>query len=419
MRDFIRTACFSIGVGAAHLALAAVGLGQDWPQWRGPHRDGVVHGVDIPAKWPRTLQGEWKRTVGEGVSSPVVVGGKVYVFTRQKDDEVVLCLDVASGRELWRSEPYHAPYEWWPGEGNFSKGPRSTPAVAAGRIYTAGVSGVLSCFEARTGKLLWRKQSRERPPYGGPTSPLVVDGLCIVPLGCGGKEDGLTAFDAASGEVKWRYVDGSRPGAGSPLVVDLAGERQVVALTSWDLLGVSLAAGKKLWAVKLEGSEKNSTPVLYKDLIIYADYKEPPRAIRLDQTDKGITPKEVWQGDGPAPYMSSPVLAGDLLFGTSSRGRGSFFCLDAKSGKTLWESNEKEGVGYATTLNAGSVLVFLTQRGRLVIVKPSGKTFEPIAEYKVVDRPTWAHPVFLGDRILIKDDLTLRSLRFEEDAGKP
>jgi outer membrane protein assembly factor BamB len=417
MHNLVRTFSVFLAVGAVYLLPAAPALSQDWPQWRGPNRDGVVHGVTVPAKWPKALKEEWKATVGEGVSSPVVVGGKVFVFTRLKDDELVLCLDVATGKEVWRSEPYAAPYQWQAGEGTFSKGPRSTPTVADGRIYTAGVSGVISCLDARTGKCLWRRKSLAIPPYGGPTSPLVTDGLCIVSVGNIGKEqqEGITAFDAANGDMRWRIADGSRPGAGSPIVVDQAGERHVVIFTSWNLRGVSLATGKTLWAIQLDGSEKNTTPVLYKDLIIYADYKEPPRAVRLEKGDKGITAREVWKGEGPAPYMSTPVLAGDLLFGSSSRGRGCFFCLDARSGKTLWQSDEQPGFGYATTVNARTVLLFLTVRGQLVVVKPNGKAYEPVAEYQVSDRQTWAYPVFLGDRILIRDDLTLRSLRIEPD----
>jgi outer membrane protein assembly factor BamB len=415
MRNPVWTACLFLGVLAAHLWRVAPARSQDWPQWRGPNRDGVVHGVTVPAKWPRTLTEEWKVTVGEGVSSPVVVGGRVYVFTRQKNDEMVLCFDVATGKENWRSEPCPAPYEWWPGEGTFSKGPRSTPTVAGGKVYTAGVSGVISCLDAGTGKLLWRNSSGSPPPYGGPASPLVVDGLCLVFVGCDRKDEGLTAFDAATGEMKWRLADGSRPGAGSPILVELAGERQVVALTSWNLRGVSVATGKQLWEVKLDGSEKNSTPLLYRDLILFADYKECPRAIRLEKSDRGITPKEVWRGNGPTPYMSSPVLAGDLLFGVSGRRRGAFFCMDARNGKTLWESEEKEVLGYASVLNAGSVWLFLTVRGRLVVIKPNGKACERIAEYTVSDTQTWAHPVFLGERILIKDETTLRSLAIRDD----
>jgi outer membrane protein assembly factor BamB len=394
---------------------ATPAVGGDWPQWRGPNRDGVVRGVKAPAKWPRALKEEWKVTVGEGVSCPVVVGNHVYVFARQKDDEVVYCLDVASGKEVWKSQAYPAPYKWWPGEGNFSKGPRSTPTVAGGRVYTAGVSGVLSCLDARSGKVVWRKQSKEAPPYGGPASPLVADGLCVVHLGCDGRNDGLTALDAVTGEVRWRAPDGSRPGSGSPILADLAGQRQVVMFTSWNLRGFSPATGKTLWAVQLEGWEKNSTPVLYGDLILFADYKAPLRAVRLEKGDKGIMVKDVWRAAIAGPYMSTPVLDGDLLFGMSVRGRGCFCCLDARTGKTLWQSDEKQGVGYASVVNAGGAWLFLTERGRLVVVKPGGARYEPIAEYAVSDRQTWAHPVFLGDRILIRDDLTLRSFRVEPE----
>jgi len=385
----------------------------DWPQWRGPNRDGIVRDVKAPDRWPKELKEVWKTQVGDGVSSPIVAGDKVFVFTRQKDDEVVLCLDLATGKEIWKSEAYRAPYEWWPGEGTFSKGPRSTPTLAVGRIYTSGVSGVLSCWSAQTGKLFWRKEAGQRPPYGGPASPLVVDGLCIVHLGCGGRNDpdGLIALDAATGAVKWRFADGSGPGYASPMLVELADQRQVVAFTSWDLLGLSLNSGKKLWSVKVEGSEKNCTPLLYKDLIIYADYKERPRALRLEKSAKGIVPKEIWKGDGPTPYMSTPVILGDRMFGMSARGTGCFFALDPRTGKTLWESDRGRVFGYASVLGVGDVVLFLTSRGRLVVANANAKEFEPIADYTITDRETWAHPVFLGDRLLIKDDQSVRLLR--------
>jgi len=343
----------------------------DWPQWRGPNRDGVVRGVQAPAKWPKTLREEWKVTVGESVSCPVVVGDRVYAFTRQKDDESVLCLDAASGEQKWRSEPYPAPYHWWPGEGNFSKGPRSTPTVAGGRVYTAGVSGVISCLETGTRKVLWRKQSKEPPPYGGPASPLVADGLCVVHVGCNSKDDGLTAFDAATGEQKWRVADGSRPGAGSPILAELAGEKQLVLFTSWNLRGVSPATGKTLWALKLDGSEKNSTPLLYKDLIIFADYKDRLRAIRLEKGEKGLTPKDVWQAHGAAPYMSTPVLDGDLLFGASVRG-GRLLLLPRRSDR---QDSLGEQRGLPFRLRVGR-----QRRGRLAIPNRAGPALRGPAE---------------------------------------
>lgn len=425
MRNPIRAACFFLGLGATHLMLATLGLSQDWPQWRGPNRDGVVHGVKVPGKWPKTLAEEWKVPVGEGVASPVVVGSNVYVFTREKKgkdvksgvetgDEVVRCLDLVSGKERWRSEPYPATYKPHV-DANFPW-PRSTPLVADGRVFTLGMGGFLSCLDAKTGKLVWRKESRSLT-YGGSNSPLAADGLCIVHVG-DQKAGGLTAFDAVTGEVKWCYADGTTAPCGSPILGTLAGERQVVTLTHWNFLGVSAATGKKLWEFRGPFPQNTmcNTPVRYKDLLIFAGCGEPLRAIRLEKGDKGIL-RDVWKAKGLPLYYSSPVLVGDLLFGMSTRHQGCFFCLDANSGKTLWESDGRQGAN-ASIVNAGSVLLFLTERGRLLIVKPSATAYEPIAEYKVSDTDTHAHPVFLGDRILIKDGTMLRSFRIAPDHGK-
>jgi RNA polymerase sigma factor (sigma-70 family) len=388
----------------------------DWPQWRGPNRDGAVVGVTVPEKWPQALKEEWQAPVGRGVASPVVAGDSVYVFTRQKEDELVLCLDLQSGKENWRSEPYRAPYKVGPGEGPGEDRPRSTPAVADGRVFTLGMTGVVSCLDAATGKLLWRKQSNWLP-YGG-TSPLVTDGLCVVHVG-DDRTDGLTAYDVKTGEVKWCYAEGSRPMSGSPIVADLAGERQVVSFSFGRGVGVSVASGKKLWREGPGGGgQPCTTPVQYKDLLILNEEQQPLRALRLEKGDKGLVPKEVWKSKDLPLYYSSPVVVGDLVFGMSTRNGGCFFCLDAPTGKTLWESDGKQG-GYASFVSLGSVLLILKDRGQLLVVKPSAAAFEVVAEYQVSDRATMAHPVFLGDRLLIKDDQTLRCFRVEQaKAGK-
>jgi outer membrane protein assembly factor BamB len=422
MQDVARTACFYLCILAAQFYPVTSGLSQDWPQWRGMNRDGVVHGVTAPKQWPKTLKEEWNTTVGEGVSSPVVVGGKVYVFARQKDNELLLCLDLASGKELWRSQPYPAPYKRGAGEGNLSIGPRSTPTVADRKVYTLGMTGILSCFDALTGAVCWRKECKPCLPYGG-NSPLVTGGLCIVHFGDADRGKvlgGLTAFDAATGEVKWRYADGSRASSSSPIVVDLAGERQVVLFTSWELLGVSAAEGKKLWS--LNNFDPNEalivTPVRHNDLLIAAGHNEPLRALRLEKSAKGITPKEVWKARGLPLHMSSPVLAGDLLVGMSSRKRGCLFCLDANSGKTLWESADGvQGFGHTSIVSAGSILLFLTNGGKLIVAKTSATAYEPIVEYRVADGHTAAHAIFLGDRVLIRDATMVRSFRIDQDRG--
>jgi RNA polymerase sigma factor (sigma-70 family) len=393
----------------------------DWPQWRGPNRDGTVHGVAVPATWPRQLTEEWQVPVGEGVASPVVVGGRIFVFTRQKEQEVVVCLDLQSGKGLWRSQPYPAPYTRGPSEGNFNIGPRSTPAVDGGRVYTLGLSGILSCLDAQTGTLRWHKDCHPPGPtaahnYGG-SSPLVADGLCIVHAG-DGKTGGLAAFDTMTGDVKWCFSDGYSPMSGSPILVDLAGDREVVTYSSSNAAGVSAITGRKLWTAGSEGvGHPHTTPIRYRDLLILNDILQPLRAIHLDRGEQDIRVTDAWKSKGVPIGYSSPVLAGDLVFGMSSRKNGCFFCLDAATGTTLWESPGQQG-DYASILNARSVLLFLTEKGRLIVVKPSATGYAPIAEYHVSDTDTHAHPVFLGDRILIKDALTLRCYRLDPDAKR-
>jgi outer membrane protein assembly factor BamB len=156
-------------------------------------------------------------------------------------------------------------------------------------------------------------------------------------------------------------------------------------------------------------------------LIIFAEYGEPLRAVRLDNGEKGMTAREIWRGTGHTMHMSTPVLAGDWLLGFSGQKAGHLFCLDARTGNTLWESEGRLGgntTGYASILNAGTVWLALTNGGRLIVVRQSGTAYEPIAEYRVSDNYTDAHPVFLGNRILIKDQTTLRSFRITPDAGK-
>jgi RNA polymerase sigma factor (sigma-70 family) len=395
----------------------------DWPQWRGRNRDGVVQGVRVPENWPGALPEEWQVAVGEGVASPVVVGGHVFVFTRQQEQEVLLCLDLQGGKELWRTQPYPAPYQRSPEERNFSLGPRSTPTVAGGRVYTLGLSGILSCVDARTGTLLWRKDGKPntaaapRPSahaYGG-SSPLLTGGLCIVHVG-DGTTGGLTAFDALNGEQKWCFSEGYSPMSGSPIIVELAGERQVVTYSSSNATGVSVATGTKLWKAGADGvGQPHTTPILYRDLLILNDILQPLRALRLHHGKQSVKVEEVWKSRGLPLGYSSPVVAGDHVFGMSTRKNGCFFCLDAASGKTLWESPGNQG-DYASILNAGSVLLMLNEKGRLSIVRPSATEYDLIAEYRVSDTDTHATPVFLGDRILIKDHTTLKSFRIGPDA---
>ncbi|HEX8492050.1 MAG TPA: PQQ-binding-like beta-propeller repeat protein [Pyrinomonadaceae bacterium] len=395
----------------------AVNAPADWPQWRGPNRDGRAEAFSVPQSWPKALREQWKVTVGIGHSSPLLVNGRIYVFARNTEEEVLSCLDATSGKEIWKSA-HAVSYEMNPAATGHGKGPKSTPVFNNNRVYTLGISGHLSCHDARTGKVLWRKDFTGKYPntsplYGTAMSPVVENNLLIAHVG-GHDRGALTAFDAETGKVVWSY-DADGPAYSSPIVVQLAGARQVVTFTQKELIGVDAANGKLLWKLPAKSSyDTNSvTPVVYKDTLIFSREDQGITSIRLAKQGTSIVAQEIWNNKENELYMNSPVLQGNLLFGLSARKKGQFFCIDAETGKTLWQSPGRMGEN-AAIINTGTVLLLLTNDANLIVLPPSGKEYAPLAQYTVASSPTWAHPIVAGNRILVKDETTLASLSVAE-----
>jgi len=395
------------------LMSASWAAAQDWPQWRGPNRDNKVTGFTAPATWPKELTKKWTTTVGEGVSSPVLVGGKIFVFARPEGDtgdEVTSCLDAASGQILWQDKYTKAQAVKGAAARFKVPGTRSTPAVAEGKVCTLDVAGVVSCLDAATGSVVWRKDTKSRPTFYTSTSPLIVDGMCIVYAGA------LTAFDLATGDAKWQWKGGQAP-YGSPVLMTVAGTKQVVTPTSNSLVGVSLADGKLLWQVKLPGGGYTinyDTPIIDGQTVIYAAPTKgsggTTLAVKIDKMEDKFAATELWKVK-QAPYQyNTPVLMDGLLFGLSP-GK-TFFCMDAKTGKNLWtDTTERGEVG--GILNAGSVLLALTGKSELIAFEPSGKGYKEVAKYHVSDTPGLAYPIVVGNRVYVKgrDALTLWTIQ--------
>ncbi len=286
-----------IGViaGFAVLIGAACVFAQDWPQWRGPNRDDKLSGFNAPATWPKELTEKWKITVGQGDSSPALVGDKLYVFARQGDDEVTLCLSAADGKEIWRDKyPAQAPSG---PSASVHSGPRSSPTVAEGKVVTLGVDGVLSCLDAASGKELWRKDEYPKivPQFFTAMSPIVADGLCIAQLG-GKKEGAIMAFDLATGDVKWKW-DGEGPQYASPVLMTVDGTKQIVTLTDKSVVGVALADGKLLWQIPFEpkGMAYNAaTPIVEGQTVIYTGAGRGTKAVKIEKQGDGFAFKELW-----------------------------------------------------------------------------------------------------------------------------
>ncbi|HYJ88952.1 MAG TPA: PQQ-binding-like beta-propeller repeat protein [Pyrinomonadaceae bacterium] len=400
------------------LPAAAFAQSTEWSQWRGANRDGKVAVTSLPQTWPKTLKEQWKVTVGVGHSSPVVADGKIYVFARQGDEEVLLCLDAVTGKQIWKSS-YPVAYEMNPAASGHGKGPKATPVVSNGNVYTFGITGVLSGHNARTGELQWRRDFAANYPatsplYGTAMSPLVEDGLVIVHVG-GPDKGALRAFDVGRGAIKWsNNTDG--PAYASPIVATLAGVRQVVSFMQKDLVGIDFANGKMLWRVPAKsGYDTNSvTPLIYKDMIVVAREDQGLTAFRLVKRGADLVTEEVWSNKQVELYMNTPVLEGNQLTGLSVRNKGQFFSIDADTGKTLWLGAGRMGENAGIVNVGGKVLLMLTNDANLIVHPLNAKEYAPAAQYTVAASQTWAHPLLFGKQILIKDLSTLTSFAIED-----
>jgi outer membrane protein assembly factor BamB len=385
--------------------------GQDFPQWRGSNRDGRIDVVPAISKWPSQLRNGWKIEVGTGHSSPLVVGNRVYIHARQGENEVVSALDPGTGKRIWQ-DSYSVAYSVNPAAREHGKGPKSTPVYAGGRLYTLGITAILSCYEVARGRLLWRRNLGDRfvaraPLYGTAMSPIVDRGLVIL-HGGGPDQGGLIAFDELTGKERWAWT-GDGPGYASPIITEIAGKRQLVTQTEKYIVGIWVDTGALLWKIPFETdySQNIITPVAWRDLLIFSGYNKGVMALRVGWRDNQWVTDQVWQNRELSMYMSSPVVSGSWLFGFSHRNKGQHFCLDLESGRTLWTGDPRQGENAAILIVGGS-LITLSELGELRVSSVASKGATLIRKYQVADGATWAHPVISGNRILIRDALSLR-----------
>ena len=374
-------------------AAVAQSAPQDYPQWRGQNRDGSASAFSEPKSWPERLTRKWKVDVGDGYATPIVVGNNVYSFTRRDGNEVMMALDAATGKIVWRTD-YPAPYKMAAPTKVHGQGPKATPLFHNGKLYTLGISGIVSAFDASNGKLMWQKPAPpEQPFFGTAVSPIGEKDLIVVHVG----DDGpMTALDANSGAVKWTWK-GDGAAFASPIIVDLGGTRQIVSVTQQNVVGISLADGALLWRYPWTDNMHAITPILCGETIIVSSYHTGVTALKPAKRVE-----VVWHTDDVSLFLSNPVLIDDTLFGLSEKASGQFFALDAKTGKVLWLGKPREATNTAV-VKAGELLFLLNDNGELIVAKSSRTAFEPLKRYVVADSATWAQPVISGNRIFVKD----------------
>ena len=416
------------------MAFATSRSAADWPQWRGPNRDGKATDFKVPGTWPKELKQQWDVVVGDGVATPALVDDKLYVHSREGGDEVVRCLNAATGEEIWKTK-YACPGSNDPGG---FVGPRSSPAVGEGKVVTLGAAGMLSCFDAKSGKKLWSEEGfKSHPRFFTSSSPVIADGLAIAQLG--GDDDGtVAAYDLATGKQKWKWT-GAPTAYASPMIMTVDGNKLVIGQVMDGIVAINSADGKHVWETFFEGGGgmiyRATTPIVEGDTLIYLP-DGPATAIKLSKSGEKVVSSKLWSNqDSPVKY-NTPVLKNGLLFGLTTRSE--LFCLDTKDGKTLWtkaiaasspsppagapppapppggfggKGKGRGGMGmgmrgqtgYGSIVDAGPVLFALTPSSQLIAYEPSDKAFKQLASYKVADKPTYAHPIVAGNRIYVKD----------------
>ena len=397
-----------IVVGAA---LATAAAAQEWPQWRGPNRDGAVPSFNAPTSWPGTLTELWKVDVGLGYATPLLVGERIYLFTRQREDEVMTALDAQSGKVIWRTS-YPVPFDMNPATSKHGPGPKSTPAFADNRLFTLGMTGLVTAFDATTGRQIWQHPAPPiQPRFHTAMSPIVEGDRVIVHIG-GDNDGALTAFDVATGDVRWSW-NGDGPAYGSPMVFDLGGTRQVVTFTQKNFVGVSLATGELLWRRPFVTPSETTaqTPILYNDMVIEAGRGNGITAFRVVRDGGAFRTENVWHTDEVSLHMANAVVIDGVLFGLSHLNSGQYFGLDLETGRVLWTSDPRQAEN-AAIVRAGETIFSLQDDAQLVVFRNSRTGFDVLERYEVATSPTWTQPTLFDDKVFVKDVSTLALLSF-------
>jgi outer membrane protein assembly factor BamB len=381
---------------------------QEWPQWRGPARDGSVSAKNTPAKWPDSLQRAWRVEIGEGYSSPVVSGGRVFVHARRDPEEIVAAINLTDGKVVWQQK-YQAVFQKNQYAVSMAKGPNATPLVIGNRLFTLGVTGILNAWDTASGKLLWTRDfsksiDTSKLFCGTAASPLAVDGRVVVQVGSDIHGGQILGLNPTTGATEWEWK-GLGPGYASPLVIDVGGRTQLVAMTEGSIVGLDAKTGKELWSTPFpdEYHENISTPLWTGTQLIVSGPRQGTHAYSfIDFSGKVQGVVETWKNPDVAMYMSSPVFGDGLIYGHSSKKKGQFVALDAKTGALKWATEGREGE-HASLLLTPQNVVFLTNGGDLIVARRNTPSFAVEKRYEVAEASTFAMPVLWGSLILIRD----------------
>jgi hypothetical protein len=378
----------------------------EWPGFRGPNRDSIVRGVRINSDWSSSPPVQiWRRPIGPGWSSFAVQGDLLYTQEQRGEEEVVSCYKVSTGEPVWRHRDAARFYE-----SNGGAGPRATPTLSHGRVYTLGATGILNALDAGNGKLIWSRNAasdtdRKLDMWGFTSSPLVLDDIVVVAV-----SGTLAAYDLSTGNPRWV---GPRHGGSysSPQLVTIDGVAQILLLSPPGAVSVSPADGKLLWEHTWEGGAIVQ-PAITADGGILINAMSMTggmgtRRLAVTRTPEGWTATERWTSNGLKPYYNDFVVHNGHAFGFD----GSILaCIDLEDGKRKWKGG-RYGNGQLMLLSDQDLLLVISEEGELALVSATSDKFTEVARFPALEGKTWNHPVLVGNTLLVRNGEQMAAFR--------
>ena len=388
---------------------AAAANGADWPGFRGPERDGVARGARIATDWVSQPPVEmWRQPVGPGWSSFAVQGGRFYTQEQRGEHEVVACYDAATGKAVWTHRDAARFYE-----SNGGAGPRGTPTLHGGRVYTLGATGILNALKADDGAVVWSRNAAadtqtKMPIWGFSGSPLVLDDQVVIAAG-----GTLASYDRDSGEPRW-----TGPKAGccysSPHRVTLGGVTQIVLLNGPGVVSVAPADGRVLWQHELPTGGRIVQPAMTADgdLLLSVGEGSDLYRVAVANRDGGWAVEERWTSEGLKPYFSDFVVHEGHAYGFDA---GAIACIDLKDGARRWAGGDYGG-GQLVLLPEQDVLLLISEQGGLALVGATPERFAELARFPAIKGKTWNHPVLAGDLLLVRNSEEMAAFRLSQQS---
>lgn len=382
------------------LALAGLASAADWPQFRGPNRDGISRDTGLLKSWP---QGGpkvlWTAPVGDGYSTVVVSGGRLFTMFNQGGDEMVVAYDAKTGKPLWRFRSDSAYND------EMGNGPRSTPLVDGNLVYTLGAKGKLNALEAATGKRVWGTDLKSEldaraPQWGIATTPLVEGNLLLVDVG-GSSGKSVAAFDKKTGKIVWT-AQSDKAGYSAPIAITVGGVRQVIFFTGTSVASLSPKDGKLFWRVpwRTDWDVNAATPIFMPPdkVFISSGYGTGAALFQVKAGNGKASVDEVWRSRSMKNQFSSSVLHNGTIYGFDD---GTFKAIKAATGEDLWR---ERGFGHGSLILADGHLYVLSDRGKLALVEATPEEYREKSSFQPLSGKCWTAPVVANGILYVRNE---------------